>query len=219
MSETIELQAELRSNVGSGIKALRRSGKTPAVIYGRHVTPLAVQLDTRTLNNTLRKVGKNTLIQLHVAGESEPRTVLVREVQRDPIQRRLLHLDFQQISLTEKIRATVRVETAGECPDVRSGAGILLMERDTLEVECLPTDLVEAITIDISQLKVDDAVLVKDIVPPPGIRILEDPEESVLRITRFVEATVEEEAAGEPGEVEVIERGKKEKEGEEEEGE
>ncbi len=218
MSEAIELRAEKRRNVGSGVKALRRSGKMPAVIYGRHVEPLAIQLDTRILNNTLRKVGKNTLIRLHVEGESEPRTVLLREVQRDPIKRALLHLDFQQISLSEKIRATVRVETVGECPDVRNGAGLLLVERDTLEVECLPIDLVDAITIDISQLKVNDAVLVKDIVPPPGIRLLEDPAESVLRITRLVEAVLEEGAAVEPGEVEVVERGKKEKEEGEEEG-
>ena len=125
MSETIELQAQVRSAIGGGIKALRRNGKTPAIIYGHQVSPLAVQLDTRTVTNTLRKVGKNTLIRLNVDGESEPRTVLIREVQRDPIRRALLHLDFQQISMTEHIRATVRVVTIGEPEAVRSGVGVL----------------------------------------------------------------------------------------------
>ncbi|MCS7088696.1 MAG: 50S ribosomal protein L25 [Thermoflexales bacterium] len=217
MAETISLAAEVRTAVGRGVKALRRSGKTPAIIYGRHTAPLPIQVETRVLANTLRKAGRNTLISLQVDGEAQPRMVLTREVQRDPIKRSLLHVDFYEVSLTETITASLRIIVVGEPEDVKSGAGVLIQERDTLEIECLPQDLIESVTIDVSKMKIDDAVRVKDIIVPPGIRFLEDPELEVLRVTRFTEAAVEEAAAVEPGEVEVIERGKKE-EAEEEEG-
>ncbi|MDW8396761.1 MAG: 50S ribosomal protein L25 [Anaerolineae bacterium] len=216
MAETIELSADVRTAVGRSLNALRRSGKTPAIIYGRHISPLPIQLDTRVLTNTLRKAGRNTLITLRVGGETQPRMVLTREVQRDPIRRDILHVDFYEVSLTEKITATVRILTVGEPEDVKSGIGMLIQERDTLEIECLPQDLIESVTIDISQMKIDHAVRVKDIIVPPGIRFLEDPDLEVLRVSRFVEAKLEEEAAVEPGEVEVIERGKKEEAEEEE---
>lgn len=216
MAETISLAAEVRTAVGRGVKALRRGGKTPAIIYGRHTTPLPIQIETRTLANTLRKAGRNTLIALQVAGETQPRMVLTREVQRDPIRRDLLHVDFYEVSLTETITASLRIVVVGEPEDVKSGAGVLIQERDALEIECLPQDLIESVTIDVSQMKIDDVVRVKDIIVPPGIRFLEDPDLEVLRVTRFTEATVEE-TVTEPGEVEVIERGKKE-EAEEEEG-
>jgi large subunit ribosomal protein L25 len=102
--------------------------------------------------------------------------------------------------------------TVGEPADVKSGAGVLLQERDTLQIEALPTDLIDSVTIDISNMKIDDVVRVNDIVVPAGVRFLEEPEEDVVRVTRFVEAKVEEVAGAEAPEVEVIEKGKKEEE-------
>ncbi len=216
MSDKIELRAEIRAAVGSGVNALRRSGKVPAIVYGRNVANIPIQLDAREVTNTLRKAGRNTLITLHIAGKDAPQMVLTREVQRDPIRRTIQHIDFYAVSLTEKITASIRVVLEGEPEDVKSGVGVLLQERDTLEIECLPSDLIEAVTIDVSKMKVDDVVRVKDVIVPPGITLLDDPEDEVVRVTRFVEAK-EEEAAAEPAEVEVIEKGKKEEaEGEEE---
>jgi large subunit ribosomal protein L25 len=103
----------------------------------------------------------------------------------------------------------------GEPDDVRAGLGVLLQERDTLEIECLPADLIESVTIDVSKMKIDDVVRVKDVIVPPGITVLDDPEAEVVRVTRVVEAK-EEETVVEPGEVEVIEKGKKEAAEEEE---
>lgn len=217
MAEKIELNAEVRTAVGSGVNALRRSGKVPAVVYGHRLPTRAIQLDTREVTNILRKAGRNTLISLNIAGADGPQMVLAREIQRDPIRRTIQHIDFYAVSMSEKLTASIRVVCLGEPEDVKSGVGVLLQERDTLEIECLPQDLIESVTIDVSGMKVDDVVRVKDVIVPPGITLLDDPDEEIVRVTRFVEAKVEEAEAVEPGEVEVIEKGKKEEEAEGEE--
>lgn len=211
MADKIEIAAEVRSAVGTGVKALRRSGRVPAVVYGHNIKPVSIQVDAREVTNTLRKIGRNTLITLNVAGGQK--MVLTREIQRDPIRRTIQHIDFYEVNMTEKITASIRVLTVGEPADIKSGAGVLLQERDTLEIEALPTDLIDSVTIDISNLKIDDAVHVKDIAIPAGVKFLEEADEEVLRINRFVEAKVEEVVTGaETAEVEVIEKGKKEDE-------
>ncbi len=210
MADKIVIAAEVRSAVGTGVKALRRSGKVPAVVYGHNIKPASIQVDAREVTNTLRRIGRNTLITLNVAGDQ--RNVLTREIQRDPIRRTIQHIDFYEVNMTEKITASIRVLTVGEPADVKSGAGVLLQERDTLEIEALPTDLIDSVTIDISNMKIDDVVRVKDIAIPAGVKFLEELEEDVVRVNRFIEAKIEEVATAEPVEVEVIEKGKKEEE-------
>jgi large subunit ribosomal protein L25 len=210
MADTIEIAAEVRTAVGTGVKALRRSGKVPAVVYGHNIKAISIQVDAREVSNTLRKIGRNTLITLKVDGGQK--MVLTREIQRDPVRRNIKHIDFYEVNMLEKITASIRVLTVGEPADVKSGVGVLLQERDTLQIEALPTDLIDSVTIDISGMNVDDVVLVKDIVVPAGVRFLEEPDEDVVRITRFVEAKAEEVAAPEAAEVEVIEKGKKDEE-------
>jgi large subunit ribosomal protein L25 len=210
MADKIEIAAEVRTAVGTGVNALRRSGKVPAVVYGHNIKAISIQVDAREVGNTLRKIGRNTLITLNVDGS--PKMVLTREIQRDPIRRHIKHIDFYEVNMTEKITASIRVLTVGEPADVKSGAGVLLQERDTLEIEALPSDLIDSVTLDISNMKIDDVILVKDIVVPAGVRFLEEPDEDVVRLTRFVEAKVEEVTGAEPAEVEVIEKGKKDEE-------
>lgn len=211
MADKIEIEAEVRTAVGTGVKALRRSGKVPAVVYGHNIKAISIQVDAREVSTTLRKIGRNTLITLNVDGGQK--MVLTREIQRDPIRRNIKHIDFYEVNMTEKITASIRVLTVGEPADIKSGAGVLLQERDTLEIEALPSDLIDSVTIDISNLKIDDVVRVKDIAIPAGVKFLEEPEEDVVRINRFVEAKVEEAvASAETTEVEVIEKGKKEDE-------
>jgi len=215
MADKIVLNAEIRTAVGSGVNALRRAGKVPAIVYGHNVPNVPVQLDAREVANVLRKAGRNTLITLNIAGKDAAQMVLTREVQRDPIRRTIQHIDFYAVSMTEKISASISVVCVGEPEDVKSGVGVLLQERDTLKIECLPSDLIESVTIDISRMKVDDVVRVRDVIVPPGVTLLDDPEDEVVRVTRFVEAK-EEAAPVEPAEVEVIEKGKKEEAEEEE---
>ncbi len=210
MADKIELAAEVRTTIGTGVRALRRSGKVPAIVYGRHVEPMSIQMDTREVTTTLRKAGRNTLINLNVNGA--PKMVLTREVQRDPVRRNILHIDFLEVSMTEKITSTLRIITEGQPEDVKSGAGVLLQERDSINIEALPGDLIESITINVADMKIDDVICVKDLVVPPGIVFLEELEEDIVRLTRFVEAKVEEVVVVETTEVEVIEKGKKEEE-------
>jgi large subunit ribosomal protein L25 len=212
MADQINLAAEPRVNVGFGVKALRRSGKVPAVVYGHRIAASHIQLDLREVSNTLRKAGRNSLITLNVNGAGAPKMVLTKEVQRDAIKRTIQHIDFYEVSMTEKIRAMIKVVLEGTPADVKSGTGVLLNELSLLEIECLPSQLFDSVTINIADMKIDDVVRVKDIVLPEGVAMLEDPEDEVLRLTRFVEAKVEE-VTTETAEVEVIEKGKKEEEG------
>jgi large subunit ribosomal protein L25 len=112
MTNEITLKAEIRTAVGSGVNALRRAGKVPAVVYGRHVQSFPVQVDAREVVSVLRKAGRNTLIALNVAGKDAPQMVLVRDVQRDPIRHTIQHIDFYAVSMTEKISATIRVSAS-----------------------------------------------------------------------------------------------------------
>jgi large subunit ribosomal protein L25 len=211
MAEKFEIAAQSRSTIGSGIKALRRSGKVPGIVYGHNIASSSIQLDTRDLGNVLRKIGRNSLISLDVDGAQ--RMVLTREVQRDPVTRALLHIDFYEVSMTEKITARVRIVITGEAvsPDLKSGAGVLLQEHNFIEIECLPGDLFDTITIDVTKFKIGDVVRVKDLQIPSGITVLEAIDDEIVRIQRFVEAKIEEGGA-ESAEVEVIEKGKKEEE-------
>jgi large subunit ribosomal protein L25 len=213
MADKFEIAAQSRAQVGHGIKALRRSGQVPGVVYGHNIAPTSIQIAERELSSVLRKVGRNSLIALNVGADGSPRMVLTREVQRDPVTRALLHIDFYEVSMTEKILASVRILVVGDAvsPDIKSGAGVLLQESNTIDIECLPADLFDTITIDISTAKIGDVIRVKDLQIPAGVTVREDAEDVVLRIQRFVEAKVEE-VVVETAEVEVIEKGKKEEE-------
>lgn len=208
MSDKFELAAEVRSTVRRGIKALRRANKVPGVVYGHNIAPTNIQVDLKEVSSVLRRAGRNSLITLQL---TPPKMVLTREVQRNPITRIPLHIDFYEVSMSEKIRAQVRVVLEGVSPEVKGGTGVLLQELNYIEIECLPGDLFDTFKIDISQMKIDDFVQVKDLTIPSGVRVLEDLENEVVRIQRFVEAKAEEVVA-ETSEVEVIEKGKKEEE-------
>lgn len=209
MAETITLKAATRTAVKRGVGALRRAGLVPGIVYGRHVDPVCIQVDARELLAVLRTAGRNRLITLNIDGADK--MVLAREVQRDPIRGSIRHVDFYQVSMTEKINADVAIEHTGESPDMKSGMGVLLQEMNTLSIRCLPADLVERITVDVSNLKVDEAIHVRDLVIPPGIEVMDDADAVVIRLTRFSEEKIEE-GVTEAGEVEVIEKGKKEEE-------
>lgn len=208
MSDKFELAAEVRSTVRRGIKALRRANKVPGVVYGHNIAATNIQVDLKEVSAVLRKAGRNSLITLQL---DPPKMVLTREVQRNPISRIPLHIDFYEVSMTEKIRAQVRVVLEGVSPDVKGGTGVLLQELNLIEIECLPGDLFDTFKIDISKMKIDDVVYVRDLTIPAGVRVLEDLDDEVVRIQRFVEAKVEE-PVGDTAEVEVIEKGKKDEE-------
>jgi large subunit ribosomal protein L25 len=213
MADEIVLNADVRTAIRTGVKALRRSGKVPAVVYGHKIAPTHIQLDTHEVTTTLHRAGRNRLITLMVAGDATPKMVLTREIQRDPIKRIIKHIDFYEVSMTEKITAEVRIICAGEPADVKSGAGVLLQEMNVLAIRCLPGDLIESVTVDVSGLAIDGMIRVRDISVPPNIEVLDELNEEVVRVTRFIEVKEEEPVVVvEAPEVEVIEKGKKEEE-------
>lgn len=223
--DRVVLRATKRDVTGKQVNALRRAGKLPAVIYGRRTEPVNITLDAHDASLALAKVGSSSLISIDVDGQEFP--ALVRERQRDYIKDRLLHVDFLAVSLSEKLRAEVRIELTGVSPAVKDSDAVLVTGLHTLTVECLPADLPERLLVDIGSLvKVGDDIHVRDVSLGDKVEILDDPDEMIVNATY---AKVEVEAApaaaeaaavvpeAEGAEPELsVERGKKE---EEEEGE
>lgn len=219
--EKVVLNASKRDVVGKQVKALRREGKLPGVIYGRHTEPVNINLDAHTASLALGRLTSSSLVTINVDGTEYP--ALVREKQRDYIKNRLLHVDFLAVSLDEKIRTYVSVNFIGVSTAVKDFNAVLVKNLEQLEVECLPTDLPERIDVDISALtKPGEGIRVREVPVSDKIRILNDPE-TMVAVATF--AKVEEEAvpaagaeAAAPTATEpelAVERGKKEEEGEE----
>jgi len=220
--EKVVIPAEKRKVTGKQVKALRREGKLPAVLYGYGIDPMSIVLDAHEASRTLARASSSTLITISLDGKEYP--TLVREKQLDYIRNSLIHVDFLAVSLTEKITASVGVHVVGEAPAVKEYGAILVTGLTELEVECLATDLPERFTVDVSGLtEISSGVYVKDVVPPDGVEILNDPEEVLVVATAMVEEEIEEEeeelleGEEELEEPEVIGRGKEEEEGEGEE--
>src|SRR5512140_84542 len=217
--EKVVLKAEKRDVIGKQVKAMRREGKLPAVIYGRHTEPINVLLDAHTAALVLGKLTSSSLVTISLDGQEYP--ALVREKQRDFIKNRLLHVDFLAVSLTEKLRATVSLNFVGVSGAVKDFNAVLVHNLEALQVESLPTDLPEQIDVDITPLEhPGDGLRVKDIIVSDKVRLLDDPETMVV-VATF--AKVEEEVAAVPGQEAgaapsatepelAVERGKKEEE-------
>jgi large subunit ribosomal protein L25 len=223
--EKVVLKATKRDVTGKQVSALRRAGKLPAVIYGRRTDPVSITLDAHTAGLALSKVGSSSLITVDVDGKEYP--ALVRERQRDYIKGTLKHVDFLAVSLTETIRADVRIDITGVSPAVKDLNAVLVTGLHAVSVECLPTDLPDHIEVDISGLlQVGDGLHVGDLQVSEKVHILTDPGEMIVVATYAKEEAVEEVAApvegvvapeGEGGEPELsVERGKKDEEGAEE---
>ncbi len=211
--EKVVLKAMPRTVTGKKVKAMRRKGLLPAIIYGKHLDPLPIFLDEHEATMTLARLSASSLVTLELDGKEYP--VLVREKQRDLIKNRLLHVDFLAVSMSEKLRTTVRIELVGTAPAVKDYNAVLVTGLEELEVECFPADLPDRIEVDLSQLKaIGDGIYVRDLVLSDKIRVLDDPEELIV-VATSAEAEEEGEVTAEAVEPEVIERGKKEKEEEE----
>jgi large subunit ribosomal protein L25 len=163
---------------------LRDKGSIPAVVYGKNVGSMAIEVDARELQKILTQAGSNALISMkyNENGETRQHKVLVKAVQRDPLRHNLVHADFQQISLEDRIRTTVPVVFNGAAPGVAMGGALTpLMRR--IEVECLPAQIPDAITVDISGLGIGEVITVADLVLPPDVRINEDLHAPVVTVT------------------------------------
>ena len=204
MMEQIELRVQKRSLVGKKTKRLRRSGLIPAILYGPRTEPSPLQVKERDLRLALNRAGTNRLIVLTLDEADEPRMTLAREVQRDVVTHSLLHVDFYEVVMTEKITADIPVTLVGESPIVARNAGLLVRGIDSVQVQCLPSQLLESIVVDVSVLEeLEQAVLVEDLEVDEFIEILTNPEEVLVKVLPLrLEELVAEEV--EAAEVEVI---------------
>ncbi len=206
--EEITIDAQPRTVTGKQVRQLRRDGLVPAVVYGHRTEPFAVQIEERALRHILQRVGGNQLIRLRVGDGGAPRMVLLREVQREPVKRRPLHVDFYEVVMTERIRAEIPVRLTGESPLVRRGDGLLYRGVESVEVECLPSDLMAQIDIDVSQLvEIDQEITVGDLQLGEQYEVLSDLSEVLARVIPVQQEEVVEEAKPEAeAEVEVVSR-------------
>lgn len=224
MATTVQLKGTVRSEKGKGAaRRLRRTEAIPGVLYGKGKDPVMLALDQRQfLTAVAGHSVSNLIVDLNVGGDKETVKTLIREVQLDPVSGSVLHVDLNEISLTDQIEVDVPIILEGIPSGVKNSGGILQHPLRILSVRCLPTDLPESVKVDVSALEIGDSIHVSEL-DLANVEILEDPETSLASVippTKIEEPTpvegeeevpTEEEAA----EPEVV--GKKKEEGEEEE--
>ncbi len=217
--ETFELQVKPRATEGSRkARNVRRQELIPAIVYGHGMKPLALEMPEREFLKAIHtKAGENVMISLKVEGMTlQESTCLIKAMQHDPVTDQINHVDLMVISMTEKITVKVPVVVvhSDEAPGVKEG-GVLDVVHHEIEVECLPTQIPEKIEIDAKDMKINDAVHVNQLAIAEGVQCLLDPEDVVVAIHPPREEEVAAPAEEGLAQPEVIEKGKKDKEGEE----
>ncbi|MBU2607802.1 MAG: 50S ribosomal protein L25 [Chloroflexi bacterium] len=193
--DKIELEAAHRETLGKKVKQLRRREITPAHLFGHDVASLALQCQTAEIKRALTQAGRTGLINLKLDTAKKPRSVLIREIQKNPCTGELLHVDFYEVKTTEKIKVDVPVVLVGEAPALKLKDNILIQELDSLSVECFPDKIPTSFKIDLSSLaEAEQAIRVKDLTLAEGVAFThEDPELIVVKISVAAAARVEEE--------------------------
>ena len=217
--EKVIVKAEARKGTGKKVaKDLRNKGLVPANVYKGGKGALSIQVAQDDLHEALHtSAGENVIITLKISGDAavKDKTVLIKEIQREPIKDGILHVDFNEISLTEALKVNVPLASKGEAVGVKADGGILEHVMWELQVECLPTDIPEKIEVDVTNMKIGDAVYVKDIPAPEGVKFLNDPELITMIVKApKVEVPKEEVLAEGAVEPELIRKKKEEEAGE-----
>lgn len=221
MSKQASLKATRRTAKGrNAVKNVKAAGAVPAILYGSGVEPTPLQVERRAIDGLLaRAVGENILVNLEIddAGKPANRLALINEVQHHPVDRSVLHIDFQAVSMNETLVADIVIEPVGEANGVKNFGGLLEQSLRSVEVECLPKDLPEIIRVDVSALNIGDAFHVAELPALPGVKYLADADVTVFLVsepkTTEEAAPAAEAAATEP---EVIREKKAEEGGAEE---
>jgi large subunit ribosomal protein L25 len=190
MAKQVKLTAERRTATGrSAVRKLKAQGVVPAVIYGAKDKAEPLQVSRRDINAMLsHAAGENILVELEIAGKS--RLALVQEVQHAPMGNAILHIDFHAVSVNEVIQADVPLEPVGIANGVKNMGGLLEQNLRSLAIECLPRDLPDLITVDVSALNIGDAIHVREIPLPPGVTTRVQPDLTAFSV---LAPTVEEE--------------------------
>ena len=189
-----ELKVSHRDILGKKVRFLRREGLTPVNVYGPKIESLPLQVETSLLKRLIARAGMNALINLKVDAARKPRTVMIRDIERDPLTQELLHVGFFQVEMTHKVKVEVPLLFIGEAPAAKSSRVMLIENLTTLQVEALPADLPRNIEVDLSVLEeVDQAIHVRDLAVDQSFEVVTDPDQVVARVMESkVEKLVEE---------------------------
>lgn len=213
MTEAVTVTAEARQERGKRrARRLRQAGRVPAVVYGHKQDTIPLTVDRDAMWDVVRHGTR--VVDLQLNGQSEK--CLVKEIQWDTFGKEIIHVDFTRVSADERVRLSVPIQLRGQAPGV-SGGGILEQPLHEIEIECLALEIPEAIRVNIHELQVDQAILVKDLKLPAGVTTDMEPEAIVVQIVKPQEEVEEEALAAEgPAEPEVISRKAEETESAEE---
>ena len=180
----------------------------PGVVYGHHIEPIAIVMDAREVTRAMIGLTPSSIVTIDIDGEEH--AALIRERQRDYLRNRFIHIDFQAVSRSEKIRARIETILEGTAPAVKNYNGIVLHEKEYIEVEALPEHLPERFIIDINKLeKIGDMIRISDLAISDDVTVFDDVNEVIVSISGVKEEAAEEETA-DADEPEVVEKGKKE---------
>ncbi|MEA2639768.1 MAG: large subunit ribosomal protein [Chloroflexota bacterium] len=178
--DRLEIEAQPRELFGKRARYLRRQGITPANVSGAHIPSKAVQVSNRQIEHILTHVPRSSLLSLVLEGDTVP--VLVRDVDRKPTTDELYHVDFLRVSMTERLRVEVPLMLVGEAPAVRTSNATILHQLNSVQVECLPGDLIPSVEVDLGRLEsIDDAIYVRDLKLPGNVTVLTDPDELIVK--------------------------------------
>ena len=195
----LKLQATKRTVHGRHVRQLRKEGAVPGVVYGHRSEAEPVSLDAGEFRRVYAKAGRTHLIDFVLDG-GRPQKVLIKEIQKHPRHEGPIHVDLFRIDLKEKLQIDVPITIVGESPAVKRGDGDLLISLHSLRVECLPSDIPEAIEVDVAGLEnIDDSVRVHDLQFPEGVTLLTGGDEMIVKVQahRGAEEPVAEAAEGE----------------------
>ena len=215
----VTLEVSRREQGGkNAARRVRAGGKVPAVVYGGHRDPVAIEVDRKSIGELIQKSehGVRSIFLLKMSGSDQQRHAMIKEIQINPISRKITHIDFVRVLMDEVVRTTVPVHIAGTAIGVKEG-GILDWQLRDIHVECLPNAIPDSIEADVTNLGSHDYLHIRDLQIPEGVKVLDDPERIVVGVTHakaeVVETPVAEaEAVVAPAEPEVIKKGKGEAE-------
>ncbi len=191
----LTLQVSKRNVLGKKTRFLRRQGITPAHLFGHGVESLPLQCDTANLQRIIAQAGTTRLIALEIEGDRQPRSVFIREIQRDALTRALLHVDLYQVRMKERIKADVPIIFVGKAPALKEKGRSLTHGVTSLSIECLPDRLPPQIEVDLSPLEeVEQAIFVRDLVLDPDVTVTTDPDQLVVKVSEVYVGRVEVEA-------------------------
>ena len=211
----VSLEVSRRERAGKEVaKKLRREGKIPAVVYGGHREAVPIVVDRKAVSELIQKSdhGVRSIFLLKMMGTDQQRHAMIKDIQIDPITRKMTHIDFIRVLMDEKVRLTVPVHLSGTSIGVKAG-GVLDFQVRDLHIECFPNEIPDSIEVDITNVDMHKYLRVSDIHLPESVKVLEDPERVVVGVTHARAEVVETPAVTEevaaPAEPEVISKGKK----------